>query len=149
MSTFSTPSTSGSKTIPRTSSPSTPSRPTAQWSPLTPSEARALIQSQRYPGTAPPFVLPPERRNMPQSEINRLSHIIGRENTLERTLHYIPDSSAVVPAHIVCVPKEELFRVLASARYHATVVVGSFLQNRNVLQSVLQPVTWDKIFDLL
>ncbi|KAF8207950.1 hypothetical protein K438DRAFT_1962219 [Mycena galopus ATCC 62051] len=98
MSTLSTPSTSGLKTIPRTLSPFTPSRPTAKWSPLTPSEARALIQSQRYPGTAPPFVLPPERRNMPQSEINRLSHIIGRENTLKRTLHYIPDPSAVVPA---------------------------------------------------
>ncbi|KAF8166349.1 hypothetical protein K438DRAFT_1984397 [Mycena galopus ATCC 62051] len=95
MSTFSTPTCIPAST-PRTSSPSTGTQPAAKWSPLTKSEARALIQSQRYPGTAPPFVLSPERRNMPQSEINRLSYIIGRENTLKRTLHYIPDPAAVV-----------------------------------------------------
>ncbi|KAF8200032.1 hypothetical protein K438DRAFT_1759063 [Mycena galopus ATCC 62051] len=68
----------------------------AKWTPLTKSEARALIQSQLFPDTAPPFVLPPERRNMPRSEINRLSHKIGRENTLQRTLRRIPAS--VVPS---------------------------------------------------
>lgn len=87
---------SAASTPPPSRLPPPRAQPTAKWSPLTKSEARALIQSQRYPGTAPPFVLPPERRSMPRSEINRLSRKIGHENTLQRTHH--PISEVVVPA---------------------------------------------------
>ncbi|KAJ7354470.1 hypothetical protein DFH08DRAFT_955862 [Mycena albidolilacea] len=74
--------------------PATSSQP--KWSPLTESEARALIHSERYPGTAPPFILSPERRNMPQAEIDRLSRKMGRENTLQRT-HCIREPTVVGP----------------------------------------------------
>ncbi|KAJ7849400.1 hypothetical protein B0H14DRAFT_3668620 [Mycena olivaceomarginata] len=61
----------------------------SEWSSLTESEARAIIQSELYPGIVfPPAARPP----MPQSEIDRLAHKMGRENTLQRTLHPIPDS---------------------------------------------------------
>ncbi|KAJ7834365.1 hypothetical protein B0H14DRAFT_2590947 [Mycena olivaceomarginata] len=60
--------------------------PAAKWSP----QARTLIQSELYPGVVfPPAARPP----MPRSKINRLAHKIGRENTLQRTLHPIaPDT---------------------------------------------------------
>ncbi|KAJ6566831.1 hypothetical protein B0H19DRAFT_1067106 [Mycena capillaripes] len=68
------------------------STPTAAsgWSPLTKDEGRALIRSLLFPGQAPPFVLSEERRKIPQAELNRLSHKIGRENTLCRTQHIRP-----------------------------------------------------------
>ncbi|KAJ7354340.1 hypothetical protein DFH08DRAFT_933869 [Mycena albidolilacea] len=62
---------------------------TSEWSSLTDSEVRAIIQSELYPGIVfPPAARPP----MPQSEIDRLAHKMGRENTLQRALHPIPDS---------------------------------------------------------
>ncbi|KAJ7032524.1 hypothetical protein C8F04DRAFT_654254 [Mycena alexandri] len=67
----------------------------AQWSPLTPHEARALIRGQLFPGHAPPFVLSEERRNTPRSEINRLSRKMGRENTLRRTHHVVHEVGPV------------------------------------------------------
>ncbi|KAJ7184744.1 hypothetical protein C8R46DRAFT_1208920 [Mycena filopes] len=57
-----------------------------KWTPLTPSEARALMKSARFPEQAPTFSLD-GRSKMPRSEINRLSRKIGRENTLCRALN--------------------------------------------------------------
>ncbi|KAF7376617.1 hypothetical protein MSAN_00078500 [Mycena sanguinolenta] len=61
--------------------------------PLTESEARLLIQSKLQPSFSSPssrLRAATVRAPMPQSEINRLAWKIGRENTLQRTLHYIP-----------------------------------------------------------
>ncbi|KAJ7849392.1 hypothetical protein B0H14DRAFT_3452525 [Mycena olivaceomarginata] len=60
-----------------TSAPTPALPPTAKWSPLTASEAHLIIQSELYPGI---------------SEIDRLARKMGRENTLKRSLHPIPDS---------------------------------------------------------
>ncbi|KAJ7225220.1 hypothetical protein B0H12DRAFT_1149313 [Mycena haematopus] len=64
------------------------STPAVKWAPLTKSEARTLMQSQLLPGAPPPPARPP----MPRSEINRLARKIGRENTLQRTHHPIPET---------------------------------------------------------
>ncbi|KAJ7239182.1 hypothetical protein B0H12DRAFT_1253022 [Mycena haematopus] len=77
-------STSGTRTRPASK---------AKWSPLTKSEANALIQWKLFPASNPP---PPGRPPMPRSEINRLAHKMGRENTLQRTLHLIPAPIAPV-----------------------------------------------------
>ncbi|KAJ7037971.1 hypothetical protein C8F04DRAFT_1256483 [Mycena alexandri] len=74
---------------------SRPSHATSKWSPLTPTEARALIQSKLHPGRAPPFVLNKERRNTPRSEINRLSRKMAQENTLRRTHHVVREVGPV------------------------------------------------------
>ncbi|KAJ7754583.1 hypothetical protein B0H16DRAFT_1542853 [Mycena metata] len=81
--------------IPTPPATSRPSRAASKWSPLTPSEAHALIQSELHPGRAPPFVLSEERRNMPRSEINRLSRKVAQENTLRRTHHVVREVGPV------------------------------------------------------
>ncbi|KAF7357877.1 hypothetical protein MVEN_00833900 [Mycena venus] len=68
-----------------------------EWSPLTKSEARALIQSQLSPSTAPAPLS--TRLPMPRVEINRLARKIALgENTLQRTLRPIPSSVAAPPS---------------------------------------------------
>ncbi|KAJ6498748.1 hypothetical protein C8R45DRAFT_1071464 [Mycena sanguinolenta] len=97
------PAAPGSGPARRNSAPQpSPARP--KWTPLTASEARAIIQeSKLYPSFSSPS---PQLRAaaahppMPQSEINRLARKIGRENTLQRTIHYIPahvDAGPVTP----------------------------------------------------
>ncbi|KAF7376612.1 hypothetical protein MSAN_00077900 [Mycena sanguinolenta] len=72
---------------------SSPDAPPPKWTPLTESEARPLIQSKLQPSFSSPsskLRAAAARPPMPQSEINRLAWKIGRENVLQRTLHYIP-----------------------------------------------------------
>ncbi|KAJ6498751.1 hypothetical protein C8R45DRAFT_1125459 [Mycena sanguinolenta] len=83
----------GSKFVEMLSDTTSPDSPIeTQWKPLTKREARALLHSQLPPGAAavhPVATRPP----MPQSEIDRLARKIGRENTLQRTLNYIPPAA--------------------------------------------------------
>ncbi|KAJ7738754.1 hypothetical protein B0H16DRAFT_1729726 [Mycena metata] len=73
------------------------SAPREKWSPLTPSEARALIHSARFPEQAPAFSLSEGRRGVPRAEVNRLARKIARENTLCRTLRGLPDIEVTRP----------------------------------------------------
>ncbi|KAJ7037964.1 hypothetical protein C8F04DRAFT_1256475 [Mycena alexandri] len=82
--------------IPTPPATSHPSHAISKWLPLTPTEARALIQSKLHPGRAPPFVLSEERRNMPRSEINCLSRKMAQENTLHRTHHVVREVGSVM-----------------------------------------------------
>ncbi|KAJ7029751.1 hypothetical protein C8F04DRAFT_1368825, partial [Mycena alexandri] len=79
------------------SKPSKSSGAADKWSPLTPSEARALIQSARFPEQTSPFSLSEARRNMPRREVNRLSRKIARESTLCRTHRGLPDIEVTTP----------------------------------------------------
>ncbi|KAJ7354337.1 hypothetical protein DFH08DRAFT_955737 [Mycena albidolilacea] len=91
-------------------------------------EAHAIIQSELYPG----IVFPPAARpSMPQSEIDRLSRKIGRENTLQRALHPIPDSaSAGSPlTHGEAHPQAEID--------HLSRRIG----RENILQRTLHPIS--------